>query len=164
MDAAEEEYEAAASMAGSSGPSSGPSSVPSSGLRPNSAAGEDPPLRRSATHTGAGPLVRSTSASALGRGLPGGASSALTRYGTSSLGVDLFGTGGIGFDRGRQGRRQLRAPARLAQLNREDELGPRQVKRLLAKRDALKKKSSRNQTKQIVKGKKHHKERLQPEW
>ena len=136
--AAAAEYEAEQrSMPSSSGPSSGcnsgPSSVLSSGLRPNSAAAEeDPPLRRSATHAGTGSLVRSSSASALGRGLPGGASSALTRYGTSSLGVDLFGTGGIGFDKGRYGRRQLRAPARLAQLNREDEMGPRQVKRLLA--------------------------------
>ena len=52
----------------------------------------------------------------------------------SSSGGSAFGTlsGGIGFERGRSGRRQLRAPARLAQINREDEMGPRQVKRLLA--------------------------------
>ena len=119
----------------------------SSGMRPNSAkdgegeAGGGGGARgrlhggmggmpRSATH--AGTLVRSTSASALGRGLPG--SSGLVRYG-SGLGFDLFGgvAGGVQFDRGRGGRRQLRAPHRLAELNRDDgRLGPKQVKRLLA--------------------------------
>ena len=90
----------------------------SSGMRPNSAkdgegeAGGGGGARgrlpggmggmpRSATH--AGTLVRSTSASALGRGLPG--SSGLVRYG-SGLGFDLFGgvAGGVQFDRGRGGR------------------------------------------------------------